>query len=81
MAAAQQLNRAGHLVTVFERSDRPGGLVMYGIPVFKLEEWRVWRRNLQMGAEGVELSGPCCGAGGLGSTEQGRACVQLPVLC
>ena len=37
LAAAQQLNRAGHVVTVFERADRPGGLLMYGIPDFKLE--------------------------------------------
>ena len=48
LAAAQQLNRAGHLVTVFERADRPGGLLMYGIPDFKLEKSRVWRRIEQM---------------------------------
>jgi len=52
------LNRAGHLVTVFERADRPGGLLMYGIPDFKLEKWRVWRRVEQLEAEGVEF---CCG--------------------
>jgi glutamate synthase (NADPH/NADH) small chain len=55
LATAQQLNRAGHLVTVFERADRPGGLLMYGIPDFKLEKWRVWRRVEQMEAEGVEF--------------------------
>ncbi len=55
LAAAQQLNRAGHLVTVFERADRPGGLLMYGIPDFKLEKSRVWRRIDQMKAEGVEF--------------------------
>ena len=55
LAAAQQLNRAGHLVTVFELSDRPGGLLMYGSPDFKLEKWRVWRRIEQMEAEGVEF--------------------------
>ncbi|MEI6366715.1 MAG: glutamate synthase subunit beta [Planctomycetota bacterium] len=55
LAAAQQLNRAGHLVTVFERSDRPGGLMMYGIPDFKLEKWRVWRRIRQMEEEGIEF--------------------------
>jgi glutamate synthase (NADPH/NADH) small chain len=55
LAAAQQLNRAGHLVTVFERADRPGGLLMYGIPDFKLEKWRVWRRIEQMKTEGVEF--------------------------
>src|SRR5277367_6499751 len=55
LAAAQQLNRAGHHVTVFERADRPGGLLMYGIPDFKLEKWRVWRRIQQMEGEGVEF--------------------------
>jgi glutamate synthase (NADPH/NADH) small chain len=55
MAAAQQLNRAGHEVTVFERSNRPGGLLMYGIPDFKLEKSRVWRRIEQMKAEGIEF--------------------------
>jgi len=53
LAAAQQLNRAGHHVTVFERADRPGGLLMYGIPDFKLEKSRVWRRIDQMRGEGV----------------------------
>ena len=53
LAAAQQLNRSGHSVTVFERADRPGGLLMYGIPDFKLEKWRVWRRVEQIKAEGV----------------------------
>src|SRR5689334_1478806 len=55
LAAAQQLNRAGHQVTVYERADRPGGLLMYGIPDFKLEKSRVWRRIKQMEAEGVEF--------------------------
>jgi glutamate synthase (NADPH/NADH) small chain len=55
LAAAQQLNRAGHHVVVFERSDRPGGLLMYGIPDFKLEKSRVWRRIEQMEEEGVEF--------------------------
>jgi glutamate synthase (NADPH/NADH) small chain len=55
LAAAQQLNRAGHLVTVFERADRPGGLLMYGIPDFKLEKARVWRRVRQMEEEGIEF--------------------------
>jgi glutamate synthase (NADPH) small chain len=55
LAAAQQLNRAGHQVTVFERADRPGGLLMYGIPDFKLEKAHVWRRIRQMEAEGVEF--------------------------
>jgi glutamate synthase (NADPH) small chain len=56
LAAAQQLNRAGHHVTVFERADRPGGLLMYGIPDFKLEKSRVWRRIKQLEEEGVEFS-------------------------
>lgn len=55
LAAAQQLNRAGHEVTVFERANRPGGLLMYGIPDFKLEKSRVWRRIEQLKAEGVEF--------------------------
>jgi glutamate synthase (NADPH/NADH) small chain len=55
LAAAQQLNRAGHRVTLFERADRPGGLLMYGIPDFKLEKWKVLRRVEQMTAEGVEF--------------------------
>jgi glutamate synthase (NADPH) small chain len=55
LAAAQQLNRAGHYVTVYERADRPGGLLMYGIPDFKLEKSRVWRRIKQMEEEGVEF--------------------------
>jgi glutamate synthase (NADPH/NADH) small chain len=55
LAAAQQLNRAGHQVVVFERADRPGGLLMYGIPDFKLEKSRVWRRIEQIKAEGVEF--------------------------
>ncbi len=55
LAAAQQLNRAGHQVTVFERANRPGGLLMYGIPDFKLEKSRVWRRIKQLEEEGVEF--------------------------
>jgi glutamate synthase (NADPH/NADH) small chain len=53
LAAAQQLNRAGHLVTVFEKNDRIGGLLRYGIPDFKLEKRIVDRRLEQMSAEGV----------------------------
>jgi len=55
LACAQQLNRAGHLVTVFERADRIGGLLTYGIPDFKLEKWIVQRRVDQMREEGVEF--------------------------
>jgi glutamate synthase (NADPH/NADH) small chain len=53
LAAAQQLNRAGHWVTVYEKSDRVGGLLRYGIPDFKLEKWIVDRRLDLMSAEGV----------------------------
>jgi glutamate synthase (NADPH) small chain len=55
LAAAQQLAREGHTVTVFERSDRIGGLLRYGIPDFKMEKWVVDRRLEQMRAEGVEF--------------------------
>lgn len=55
LACAQQLNRAGHSVTVFERADRIGGLLRYGIPDFKLEKWVVERRVDQMREEGVEF--------------------------
>jgi len=53
MAAAQQLNRAGHLVTLFEKADRIGGLLRYGIPDFKMEKHVLDRRLEQMAAEGV----------------------------
>ena len=53
LAVAAQLNRAGHTVEVFERADRIGGLLMYGIPDFKLEKKIVERRLEQMRAEGV----------------------------
>ena len=53
MACAQQLARAGHLVTLFERDDRIGGLLRYGIPDFKMEKWLIDRRMEQMSAEGV----------------------------
>jgi glutamate synthase (NADPH) small chain len=53
LAAAQQLNRAGHWVTLFEKADRIGGLLRYGIPDFKMEKWTIDRRLEQMTAEGV----------------------------
>jgi glutamate synthase (NADPH/NADH) small chain len=53
MAAAQQLNRAGHTVTLYERDDRIGGLLTYGIPDFKLEKSIILRRVQQMTEEGV----------------------------
>jgi len=55
LAAAQQLNRAGHSVTVFEKADRIGGLLRYGIPEFKMEKWVLDRRLEQLAAEGVEF--------------------------
>lgn len=55
LAAAQQLNRAGHLVTVFERDDRIGGLLRYGIPEFKMEKRLLDRRLDLMLEEGVEF--------------------------
>jgi glutamate synthase (NADPH) small chain len=59
LACAQQLARAGHAVTLYERSDRVGGLLMYGIPDFKLEKSQVNRRVEQMKAEGVEIVTGC----------------------
>ncbi|WP_428510261.1 glutamate synthase subunit beta [Roseateles sp.] len=53
LAAAQQLARAGHSVTVFEKNDRVGGLLRYGIPDFKMEKSHIDRRVAQMEAEGV----------------------------
>ncbi len=55
MAAAQQLRRAGHAVTLFERDESAGGLVRFGVPDFKIEKSVVERRVLQLVAEGVEL--------------------------
>jgi glutamate synthase (NADPH/NADH) small chain len=59
LAAADQLNRAGHIVTVFERSDRIGGLLRYGIPEFKLEKRLLDRRLALMRAEGVVFRVRC----------------------
>ena len=55
LAAAQQLTRAGHDVVVYERADRIGGLLRYGIPEFKMEKRHLERRILQMTAEGTEF--------------------------
>ncbi len=55
MACAQQLARAGHSVTLFEKSDRIGGLMRYGIPDFKMEKHLINRRIVQMEAEGVQF--------------------------
>src|SRR3954463_11646200 len=55
LCAAAQLNKAGHNVTVFERDDRPGGLLMYGIPNMKLDKQLVLRRIDQMAKEGIQF--------------------------
>ena len=55
LAAADQLNKAGHSVTVYERADRIGGLLLYGIPNMKLEKEIVQRRVDLMAAEGIEF--------------------------
>ena len=55
LAAAQQLNRAGHSVVVFEKDDRVGGLLRYGIPDYKIEKWVVERRIAQLEDEGIEF--------------------------
>jgi glutamate synthase (NADPH/NADH) small chain len=63
LAAAQQLTRAGHAVTVYERADAPGGLLRYGIPEFKMEKRHLDRRVAQMEAEGTAfVSGVAVGA-------------------
>jgi glutamate synthase (NADPH/NADH) small chain len=59
LAAADQLNRAGHLVTVLERADRIGGLLRYGIPAFKMEKRVLDRRLTLMRDEGVEFKTNC----------------------
>ena len=64
LAAAQQLTRAGHAVTVYERADAPGGLLRYGIPEFKMEKRHLDRRLAQMEAEGTAfVSGVSVGTG------------------
>ena len=55
LAAAQQLNRAGHLVTVYDKADRIGGLLRYGIPDFKMEKWVLERRLEQLKQEGIKF--------------------------
>ncbi len=59
LAAAQQLNRAGHNVTVFEKADRAGGLLMYGIPHYKLRKEKVQRRIDLLAAEGITFRYSC----------------------
>jgi glutamate synthase (NADPH) small chain len=81
LTAAAQLNKAGHLVTVFERADRPGGLLMYGIPNMKLDKKEVvLRRIALLEAEGVEFR---CGVtvGTDVSAEQLKADFDAVVIC
>ncbi|HLI44030.1 MAG TPA: glutamate synthase subunit beta [Acidimicrobiales bacterium] len=80
LAAAQQLTRAGHRVVVFERAERPGGLLRYGIPEFKMEKAVLDRRLAQMVDEGTELR-TNCSVGGLSGEVPGaaaRAAIVLP---
>src|SRR6185312_6478805 len=56
LACAAELNKLGHLVTVFERADRAGGLLMYGIPNMKLDKKMVQRRIDLMSEEGIQFS-------------------------
>jgi glutamate synthase (NADPH) small chain len=80
LAAAQQLTRAGHAVTVFERDDAPGGLLRYGIPEFKLEKRHLDRRLAQMRAEGTQFR---CGveAGADVTADELRTSFDAVVLC
>jgi glutamate synthase (NADPH) small chain len=71
LAAAQQLARAGHRVTVFERAEKPGGLLRYGIPEFKMEKAVLDRRLAQMEAEGVTfVCATAIGSAPAGADEQ-----------
>ncbi len=72
LAAAQQLARAGHSVTVFEKSDRIGGLLRYGIPDFKMEKHLIDRRVDQMSAEGVQFKTGVSVGGNLAVEEMRR---------
>jgi len=80
LACAQQLNRAGHRVTVFERADRIGGLLTYGIPDFKLEKWIVNRRLAILAEEGIEFR-PNAGVGEAISVSELRQAFDAIVLC
>ncbi len=73
LAAAQQLTRAGHDVTVYERADRPGGLLRYGIPEFKMEKRHLDRRLGQMRAEGTRFRCGVTAGVDIGADELRRA--------
>src|SRR4051812_37034206 len=73
LAAAQQLRRAGHAVTVYERDEAGGGLVRFGVPHFKIEKWVVERRLEQLAAEGGGFKyGVEGGVGGFGARPRAR---------
>ncbi|WP_413363267.1 glutamate synthase subunit beta [Lysinibacillus sp. 3P01SB] len=80
LAAADELNQLGHKVTVFERADRPGGLLMYGIPNMKLEKEVIERRVNLLALEGIEFK---CGVnvGTDISTEELRSQYDAVILC
>jgi len=80
LACAAQLNRAGHWVTVFERADRIGGLLMYGIPNMKLDKQTVQRRIDVMAAEGIKFV-TSCEVGKDFPAERLRSEFQAVVLC
>ncbi|CAN5161437.1 glutamate synthase subunit beta [soil metagenome] len=80
LAAAQQLTRAGHAVTVYERADRIGGLLRYGIPEFKMEKRHLDRRLAQMRAEGTRFVTSCDVGVDLGAEEL-RSSYYAVVLC
>jgi glutamate synthase (NADPH/NADH) small chain len=81
LAAAQQLSRAGHTVTVFEKNDRIGGLLNYGIPDFKLEKWIVDRRVDQMRQEGVSFQTGVHAGVDLSAAELGQGFDALLLCC
>jgi len=72
LAAAQQLTRAGHAVTVYERDDRPGGLLRYGIPEFKMEKRRLDRRLDQIRSEGAVFECGVAAGGDVSAAELRR---------
>jgi glutamate synthase (NADPH) small chain len=78
LAAAQQLARAGHSVTVYERAERPGGLLRYGIPEFKMEKRVLDRRLAQLRAEGVEFR--CSTSVGIAGEVPGAAAPDVTVV-
>ncbi len=69
LAAAQQLRRLGHAVVVFEKADKVGGLLRYGIPDFKLEKWVLDRRIDQMKAEGILFETNTCAGDDISAQE------------